>query len=84
MVYIRSFLFQDISFCKSILDEFATRMNLQKFTYQTVQLNMPLPVFRSTLVFNDVSCTGDESRTKKSAEQSAAQAAILKFLGTSL
>lgn len=58
-------------------------MNIPKPTYQTIQLDTPVPVFRSTLVFNDVSCTGDDSKSKKEAEQLAARAVILKYLGTS-
>ncbi|KAI3747803.1 hypothetical protein L6452_10467 [Arctium lappa] len=71
---------QDKSFCKSILVEYAARKNIQKPTYETSQLNTPVPVFRSSLVFNDVSCTGDDCKTKKEAEQSAARVAILKYL----
>ncbi|PWA98159.1 Double-stranded RNA-binding [Artemisia annua] len=44
--------------------------------YQTAQLNTP-PVFSSSLIFGDVSCTEENSRSKKEAEQSAARAAAL-------
>ena len=77
-------MIQDKSFCKSILVEYAVRMNIQKPAYQTSQLDTPVPVFRSSLVFNDVSFTGDECKSKKEAEQSVARAVILKYLGTSL
>ncbi|KVI08884.1 uncharacterized protein LOC112522246 [Cynara cardunculus var. scolymus] len=71
---------EDKSFCKSILVEYAARMNIQKPTYQTIQLNTQIPVFRSSLVFNNVSCTGDDSKSKKEAEQSVARVVILKYL----
>lgn len=71
---------EDKSFCKSILAEYAARKNIQKPTYETSQLDTPVPVFRSCLVFNGVSCTGDDCKSKKEAEQSAARAVILKYL----
>jgi len=40
-----------------------------------------LPVFRTSLDFNGTSYTGDPARTRKEAEQSAAQAAILSITG---
>ncbi|KAI3519336.1 hypothetical protein L1887_08366 [Cichorium endivia] len=71
---------EDKTFCKSILVEYAVRMNLQRPTYQTTQLGSMIPFFRSSLVFNDVTYTGDDCRTKKEAEQSAARAVLLKYL----
>ena len=69
-------------FCKSILNEFAVKVNREKPTYNSVQLPGPLPVFISTLVFDDVSYTGDAGRNKKEAEQLAARTVILSLLGT--
>ncbi|KAJ9540852.1 hypothetical protein OSB04_027358 [Centaurea solstitialis] len=71
---------EDKSFCKSILVEYAVRMNVPKPAYQTSQLETTVPVFRSSLVVNGVSCTGADCKSKKEAEQSAARAIILKFL----
>ncbi|KAJ6752794.1 RIBONUCLEASE III [Salix koriyanagi] len=69
-------------FCKSILNEFAVKVNREKPTYNSVQLPGPLPVFTSTLVFDGVSYTGDAGRNKKEAEQLAARTVILTLLGT--
>ncbi|KAB5516697.1 hypothetical protein DKX38_027345 [Salix brachista] len=70
-------------FCKSILNEFAVKVNREKPTYNSVQLPGPLPVFTSTLVFDGVSYTGDAGRNKKEAEQLAARTVILSLLGNS-
>ncbi|KAL7612377.1 double-stranded RNA-binding protein 2 [Lactuca sativa] len=73
-------LCEDKIFCKAILMEYAVRMNTQRPTYQTTQLGSSPPVFRCCLVFNGASFTGDDCRSKKEAEQSAARAVILKYL----
>ncbi|KAJ6867399.1 double-stranded RNA-binding protein 4-like isoform X1 [Populus alba x Populus x berolinensis] len=73
----------DTVFCKSILNEFAVKVNWEKPTYNTVQSPGLLPVFISTLVFDGVSYTGDGGRNKKEAEQLAARAVILSLLGNS-
>ncbi|CAK7339051.1 unnamed protein product [Dovyalis caffra] len=73
---------EDTVFCKSILNEFAVKMNLKMPTYNTVQPPGLLPVFVSTLVFNGVSYTGNTGRNKKEAEQLAARTVILSLLGT--
>ncbi|RDX94787.1 Double-stranded RNA-binding protein 4, partial [Mucuna pruriens] len=70
-------------FCKSILNEYATKLNLEGPTYNTVQQKGLLPVFKSSLVFNGTSYTGDAAKSKKDAEQLAARAAILSILGNS-
>ncbi|KAF9664058.1 hypothetical protein SADUNF_Sadunf17G0116800 [Salix dunnii] len=70
-------------FCKSILNEFAVKVNREKPTYNSVQLPGLLPVFISTLVFDGVSYTGDAGRNKKEAEQLAARTVILSLLGNS-
>ncbi|RVW24912.1 Double-stranded RNA-binding protein 4 [Vitis vinifera] len=75
---------QDTVFCKSILNEFAVKMNLEKPTYTTVQPEGLLPVFVSSLVFNGVTYTGDAGRNKKEAEQLAARTVILSILGNNL
>ncbi|KAI5559404.1 hypothetical protein BDE02_17G107700 [Populus trichocarpa] len=74
---------QDTVFCKSILNEFAVKVNREKPTYNTVQSPGLLPVFISTLVFDGVSYTGDAGRNKKEAEQLAARAVILSLIGNS-
>ena len=71
---------QDKTLCKSILVEYAVRMYIQMPTYETTGSYSPIPVFRSSLVFNGVSYSGDECKSKKEAEQSAACAVILKCL----
>nr|GEY06772.1 double-stranded RNA-binding [Tanacetum cinerariifolium] len=70
---------EDKSLYKSILADFAAKMYMQKPAYQTAHVNT-LPVFNSSLVFGDVSCTGDICRRKKEAEQSVARAVILKYI----
>lgn len=68
-------------FCKSILNEFATKMNMELPTYNTTKPEGLLPVFKSSLVFNGASYTGSVGKNKKEAEQLAARAAILSLLG---
>ncbi|KAK7821739.1 double-stranded rna-binding protein 1 [Quercus suber] len=68
-------------FCKSILNEFAVKMNLQKPIYNTVQTEGLPPVFISSLVFDGVCYNGEPGRNKKEAEQLAARAVILSHLG---
>ncbi len=55
-------------FCKSILNEFASKMNLEQTTYGTVKRDGLLPVFISSLVFDAVSYTSEVGRNKKEAE----------------
>lgn len=74
-------LLQDTMFCKSILNEFATKMNLEMPTYNTIKAEGLLPVFMSSLVFNGVSYTGGNGKNKKEAEQLAARAVILSLVG---
>ncbi|KAG2666911.1 hypothetical protein I3843_15G084300 [Carya illinoinensis] len=74
---------QDTVFCKSILHEFAVKMNLEMPTYNTIQPQGLIPVFTSSLVFNGVMYTGEAGRNKKEAEQLAARAVILSILGNS-
>jgi dsRNA-specific ribonuclease len=61
-------IFQDTVFCKSILNEFASKMNLEQTTYGTVKRDGLLPVFISSLVFDAVSYTSEVGRNKKEAE----------------
>ncbi|KAL6993965.1 hypothetical protein U1Q18_012075 [Sarracenia purpurea var. burkii] len=74
---------EDTVFCKSIINEYAVKMNLEKPTYHTVQSGALLPVFRSSLVFNGVTYSGEPGRNKKEAEQLAARAVILSILDNS-
>ncbi|XP_059450411.1 uncharacterized protein LOC132181282 isoform X2 [Corylus avellana] len=76
-------ILEDTVFCKSILNEFAAKMNLEPPTYSTIQQEALLPVFTSSLVFNGVSYTGEAGKNKKEAEQLAARAVILSLLGSS-
>lgn len=73
---------EDTTFCKSILNEYAVKMHLEKPAYNTIQPGGLIPVFVSTLVFNGVSYTGDKGRNKKEAEQLAARAIILSILNS--
>ncbi|KAK3409423.1 hypothetical protein EUGRSUZ_J01547 [Eucalyptus grandis] len=67
---------EDTIFCKSILNEYAAKMNLEMPNYRTIQPQGAVPVFASSLVFNGVTYTGDVGKSKKEAEQLAARAAI--------
>ncbi|CAL5366507.1 unnamed protein product [Camellia sinensis] len=74
---------EDTVFCKSILNEYAVKMHLEKPTYNTIRSEGLLPVFVSSLVFDGVTYTGEAGKNKKEAEQLAARAVILSILGTS-
>ncbi|XWS30809.1 hypothetical protein CRYUN_Cryun23aG0021800 [Craigia yunnanensis] len=74
---------EDTVLCKSILNEFAVKMNLEMPTYNTIQSGGLLPLFVSYLVFNGVTYSGETGRNKKEAEQLAARAAILSLLDDS-
>jgi hypothetical protein len=51
--------------CKSTLDAFAVKMNLEMPTYNTInQMQKRLPPFTSSLVFNGVSYIGEAGRNK--------------------
>ncbi|OVA05827.1 Double-stranded RNA-binding domain [Macleaya cordata] len=76
-------IYEDTIFCKSILNEFAVKMNLEKPTYTTTQSEGLLPVFISSLVFDGKTYTGTAGRNKKDAEQLAARTVIQSILGTS-
>ncbi|KAF8390012.1 hypothetical protein HHK36_024533 [Tetracentron sinense] len=75
---------EDSIFCKSILNEFAVKMNLEKPTYKTTQTEGLLPIFTSSLVFDGKPYTGGAGRNKKEAEQLAARAVIQSILSNSL
>ncbi|KAK4277974.1 hypothetical protein QN277_015886 [Acacia crassicarpa] len=75
-------IFEKTMFFKSILNEFAAKMNLDKVTYHTVQQEGHL-FFVASLVFNGKSYIGDPARSKKEAEQLAARTAILSNLSDS-
>ncbi|KAH9614961.1 hypothetical protein KSS87_014116 [Heliosperma pusillum] len=76
-------MFQDRTFSKSILNEFAAKKKLGTPTYETVRLESVVPLFVSSLVFDGVKYTGEPSVTKKEAEQFAARAVILSVLAKS-
>ncbi|XP_048140461.1 uncharacterized protein LOC115745400 isoform X2 [Rhodamnia argentea] len=67
---------EDAIFCKSILNEYAAKMNLEMPNYTTIQPQGAVPVFASSLVFNGVTYTGGVGKSKKEAEQLAARTAI--------
>ncbi|XP_065857344.1 double-stranded RNA-binding protein 4-like isoform X2 [Euphorbia lathyris] len=66
--------------CKSILNEYAVKRQLERPVYSTIQPQGSLPVFISSVVFNGVTCTGENARTKKEAEQLAARALVLALI----
>ncbi|GAB2238153.1 hypothetical protein Droror1_Dr00016055 [Drosera rotundifolia] len=76
----RCFVSEDKFFCKSILYEFAMKMNMKLPVYTTKMSEGSIPSFTASLVFNDHEYTGEVGRNKKEAEQLAARATILSIL----
>ncbi|KAJ6803238.1 double-stranded RNA-binding protein 1-like [Iris pallida] len=75
---------EDPTFCKSILHEYAVKMNFEKPTYTTSQGHGGLlPIFVSSSVFNGETFTGTPAKNKKEAEQMAARAVIESVLANS-
>ncbi|KAG1368067.1 putative Mitogen-activated protein kinase 9 [Cocos nucifera] len=75
---------EDTTFCKSILHEYAVKMNIEKPIYTTSQSEGGLlPSFISSLVFDGKTYTGAAGRNKKEAEQMAARAIIESILAHS-
>lgn len=74
-------IYEEKVICKSILHEFAAKMNLEKPKYNTVRFEGVLPGFVSSVVFGGVTCTGEACKSKKEAEQCAAREVILSILG---
>ncbi|KAJ8424885.1 hypothetical protein Cgig2_020672 [Carnegiea gigantea] len=66
-------IYEEKVICKSILHEFAAKMNLEKPKYNTVRFEGVLPGFVSSVVFGGVTCTGEACKSKKEAEQCAAR-----------
>ncbi|KAL3640389.1 hypothetical protein CASFOL_015357 [Castilleja foliolosa] len=73
---------EDTVFCKLIMNEYATKMNIKLPTYTTNQTEAFMPMFVSSLQLNDVTYVGQVSRNKKEAEQFAARVAVLSILGS--
>ncbi|KAF1891034.1 hypothetical protein Lal_00001170 [Lupinus albus] len=73
-------ILEKIWLSKSILNEYAFKLNVALPTYSTVETIGASPVFKSTLVFNCTKYTGGASRHKRWAEQLAAHQAILSIL----
>ncbi|PWA99681.1 Double-stranded RNA-binding [Artemisia annua] len=67
-------------FCKSVMAEYADKINREKPKYTTTQLAGLIPVFRSTMLFNGVNYQGDGCKSKREAEQLVASAVILSYL----
>lgn len=57
------------------------KMNLDKPVHNTVQSQGFVPAFVSSLVFDGVTYSGNAGRSKKEAEQLAAQAVLLAIMG---
>ncbi|KAG5552784.1 hypothetical protein RHGRI_010773 [Rhododendron griersonianum] len=74
-------LIQDTIFCKSILNEYAVKMDLEMPTYTTIQPGGVLPVFVSNLLFNGATYTSELAKSKKEAEQLVARAVIQSIMG---
>ncbi|MBA0712632.1 hypothetical protein Golax_011719 [Gossypium laxum] len=77
-----STIYQDLKCCKSILNEYALRMNHASPTYTTTQQDKFHPVYVSSLVFDGKTYRGEVAGSKKEAEQLVARIAIESLLGT--
>ncbi|KAK7310476.1 hypothetical protein RJT34_08028 [Clitoria ternatea] len=69
------------TFWKSILHEYAVKLNLEKPAYNTVHQGSLFHVFTSSVVFNGTSYTGDPARSKTDVKQLVARATILSMMG---
>ncbi|KAL2904959.1 Double-stranded RNA-binding protein 4, partial [Bienertia sinuspersici] len=67
-------------FYKSILNEFAGKMKMEKPKYDTVKIEGLIPAFVSSLVFNGVKYASQHGVNKKEAKQLAARTAILSII----
>ncbi|KAH1091477.1 hypothetical protein J1N35_018734 [Gossypium stocksii] len=77
-----STIYQDLKCCKSILNEFALRMNHASPTYTTTQQDKFHPVYVSSLVFDGKTFRDEVAGCKKEAEQLVARIAIESLLGS--
>ncbi|KAG4129000.1 hypothetical protein ERO13_D09G052906v2, partial [Gossypium hirsutum] len=77
-----STVYQDLKCCKSILKDYALRMNHASPTYTTTQQDKFHPVYVSSLVFDGKTYRGEVSGSKKEAKQLVARIAIESLLGT--
>ncbi|CAA6673116.1 unnamed protein product [Spirodela intermedia] len=71
----------DATFCKSILEEYAVKMNLERPAYTCSQLEGLLPTFTSSVLFAGRVHKGSIGRNKKEAQQLAARAVVESILG---
>ncbi|KAL7090209.1 hypothetical protein ACP275_12G026200 [Erythranthe tilingii] len=73
------------TFCKSIINEYAVKMNIDLPSYLTNESKeLSVPVFGSSLNLGGVTYVGAAGRNRKEAEQFAARSAILSILGPNL
>ncbi|XP_057443475.1 double-stranded RNA-binding protein 4-like isoform X2 [Lotus japonicus] len=73
----------DLMQSKSVLYEYAVKMNLKSPQYRTTQQGQLHPVYVSTLLFNGESYPGKVGKSKKEAEQLVAFVAIESLLESS-
>ncbi|AES99332.1 double-stranded RNA-binding motif protein [Medicago truncatula] len=78
-----SIMSEAVTFCKTVLNEYASKLSIQLPTYKSVEYKEVIPYFVCTLDLNGTSYTGDAARRKKDAVELAARAAILSILGNS-
>lgn len=77
-----SSVYENPILCKSILHEYATKMNMKIPKYYTTNAEGPRQVFISSFVFGGQTYTGEVGRSKKVAEQLVARTAIRSLLGS--
>ncbi|WOL05992.1 hypothetical protein Cni_G14724 [Canna indica] len=73
----------DTIFCKSVLHEYAAKMNMKIPTYKTSQEPAITSKFISSVSFDNKIFTGAVAKSKKEAEQNAARNVIEFILGNS-
>lgn len=78
-----SIMSEAVTFCKAVLNDYASKLRIQLPTYNSVEYIEVIPYFLCTLDLNGTSYTGVAARRKNDAEELAARAAILSILGNS-
>ncbi|KAI3785213.1 hypothetical protein L1987_44328 [Smallanthus sonchifolius] len=62
--------------------EFAAKKNIGKRVYEATQLEAPVSLFRSNMLFNGSTYAGDIGKSKKEAEQLVARSVIIRYLNS--
>ncbi|TKY47411.1 Double-stranded RNA-binding protein 4 [Spatholobus suberectus] len=71
---------ENTPFSKSILNEYTTKLKVEKPTYNTVRLEGMLPLFVSSLTFNGTQYSGDAARSKKKLSSDATSGTLYEII----